>query len=86
MVKKHSTNIDQEPVVSVSVPEGKRCQLSNWAGFKEETFNSFLGTMSGDIPWACTQWGPATEAGCSQEEGPKKGFVMGSRTQVSRKH
>ena len=21
------------------------------------------------------------EAGCSQEEGPKKGFVMGSRTQ-----
>ena len=22
------------------------------------------------------------EAGCSQEEGPKKGFVMGSRTQV----
>ena len=21
-----------------------------------------------------------TEAGCSQEEGPKKGFVMGSRT------
>ena len=22
-----------------------------------------------------------TEAGCSQEEGPKKGFVMGSRTQ-----
>ena len=23
----------------------------------------------------------AIEAGCSQEEGPKKGFVMGSRTQ-----
>ena len=23
----------------------------------------------------------STEAGCSQEEGPKKGFVMGSRTQ-----
>ena len=23
----------------------------------------------------------AAEAGCSQEEGPKKGFVMGSRTQ-----
>ena len=24
---------------------------------------------------------PPTEAGCSQEEGPRKGFVIGSRTQ-----
>ena len=24
---------------------------------------------------------PSSEAGCSQEEGPRKGFVMGSRTQ-----
>ena len=35
------------------------------------------------LPEACCpeRFVPTVEAGCSQEEGPKKGFVMGSRTQ-----
>ena len=28
-----------------------------------------------------SHFGSVIEAGCSQEEGPKKGFVMGSRAQ-----
>ena len=38
--------------------------------FKKEYF------AVGHFRLSCT-----IEAGCSQEEGPKKGFVMGSRTQ-----
>ena len=33
------------------------------------------------MPSVACPLGPGHEAGCSQEEGPKKGFVMGSRTQ-----
>ena len=33
------------------------------------------------VPYFFFLWLSSIEAGCSQEEGPKKGFVMGSRTQ-----
>ena len=32
------------------------------------------------VAWQVVAW-HRVEEGCSQEEGPKKGFVMGSRTQ-----
>ena len=49
----------------------KRVLIGTLSFQKEETYN---GSGTG---WFAYK----NEAGCSQEEGPKKGFVMGSRTQ-----
>ena len=43
---------------------------------RDQQVNSFVGSIE-----VLTKNKGGNEAGCSQEEGPKKGFVMGSRTQ-----